>query len=317
MVTTPSMTRRCAAWSCGRSGKKYEGGGYKDAAPEELEGDAPAGRWPGRASTPVAGHHPGGAPEQGARGLRAQPAAAGGPGRGAAPSAWASCWRTRWRRWPSATRTRASCSSTARWWTPQGKPYTLPNVRTVVFREEEGSFLVGALAGLATKTGKVGFVGGMEVPLIKQFEAGFRAGVAATNPKATVVANYTGSFDNVAAGKQVGQDLLTKGADVVFHAAGVGRAGRHPGGEGGARRGQARLRHRRGLGPVAPGARGGAVLDGQARGPGGVRGREGPGAGQASREATCRWACGRAASPTPRCGWTSPARTRPWRGSRS
>ncbi|PTL81274.1 BMP family protein [Vitiosangium sp. GDMCC 1.1324] len=100
------------------------------------------------------------------------------------------------------------------------KPYTLPNVRTVMFREEQGSFLVGALAGLVTHGNKVGFVGGMEVPLIKKFEAGFRAGVAATNPKATVLVNYTGSFDNVAAGKQVGQDLVTKGADVVYHAAG-------------------------------------------------------------------------------------------------
>ena len=101
-----------------------------------------------------------------------------------------------------------------------GKPYTLPNVRTVTFREEQGSFLVGALAGLASKNNKVGFVGGMEVPLIKKFEAGFRAGVAAVNPKATVLVNYTGSFDNVSAGKQVGQDLVNKGADVVYHAAG-------------------------------------------------------------------------------------------------
>jgi basic membrane protein A len=101
-----------------------------------------------------------------------------------------------------------------------GKTYTQPNVRTVMFREEQGSFLVGALAGLVTKGNKVGFVGGMEVPLIKRFEAGFRAGVAATNPKATVLVNYTGSFDNVAAGKQVGQDLVNKGADVVYHAAG-------------------------------------------------------------------------------------------------
>ncbi|MET0403644.1 MAG: BMP family ABC transporter substrate-binding protein [Cystobacter sp.] len=101
-----------------------------------------------------------------------------------------------------------------------GKPYTLPNVRTVVFREEQGSYLVGALAGLASRGGKVGFVGGMEVPLIKKFEAGFRAGVAATNPQASVLVNYTGSFDNVAAGKQVAQDLLSKGVDVVYHAAG-------------------------------------------------------------------------------------------------
>ncbi|EPX60732.1 ABC transporter [Cystobacter fuscus DSM 2262] len=101
-----------------------------------------------------------------------------------------------------------------------GKPYTLPNVRTAVFREEQGSFLVGALAGLVTQVGKVGFVGGIEVPLIKKFEAGFRAGVAATNPKATVLVNYTGSFDNVSAGKAVAQDLVSKGADIIFHAAG-------------------------------------------------------------------------------------------------
>lgn len=102
----------------------------------------------------------------------------------------------------------------------EGKPYTLPNVRTVMYREEQGSFLVGALAGLVSKSGKVGFVGGMEVPLIKKFEAGFRAGVAATNPKATVLVNYTGSFDRVSVGKQVGQDLVNKGADVIYHAAG-------------------------------------------------------------------------------------------------
>jgi basic membrane protein A and related proteins len=104
----------------------------------------------------------------------------------------------------------------------QGRPFTLPNVHTIVFREEEGSFLVGALAGLVTRTGKVGFVGGMEVPLIRKFEAGFRAGVMTTNPEAakSLFVSYTGSFDNVSAGKQVGQDLLAKGADVVFHAAG-------------------------------------------------------------------------------------------------
>lgn len=104
----------------------------------------------------------------------------------------------------------------------QGKRIALPNVRTIIFREEEGSFLVGALAGLVTRSGTVGFVGGMEVPLIKRFEAGFRAGLATTNPEAAKKAliTYTGSFDNVAAGKQVASDLLAKGADVVYHAAG-------------------------------------------------------------------------------------------------
>jgi len=101
----------------------------------------------------------------------------------------------------------------------KGAPQPLPNVRTVVFKEEEGSFLVGALAGLVAKD-KVGFVGGMEIPLIKKFEAGFRAGVKTTNPKATVLVQYTGSFDNVAHGKQAAQDLVSKGCEVVFHAAG-------------------------------------------------------------------------------------------------
>jgi basic membrane protein A len=101
------------------------------------------------------------------------------------------------------------------------EPYSLPNVRAVTYRAEEGCFLAGALAGLATKGGKIGFVGGMEIPLVKQYEAGFRAGVAATNPKAMVVSSYTGSFTNFAMGKQVGQDIVLKGADVIFAAAGV------------------------------------------------------------------------------------------------
>jgi len=101
----------------------------------------------------------------------------------------------------------------------KGAPQALPNVRTVVFKEEEGSFLVGALAGLVAKD-KVGFVGGMEIPLIKKFEAGFRAGVKTTNPKASVLVQYTGSFDNVAHGKQAAQDLVSKGCEVIFHAAG-------------------------------------------------------------------------------------------------
>jgi basic membrane protein A len=103
----------------------------------------------------------------------------------------------------------------------KGTPYRLPNVRTIVFREEEGSFLAGALAGLVTQSQKIGFVGGMEVPLIKKFETGFRAGLMTTNPKAELLVNYTGTFNVVANGKQVGSDLLRKGVDIVFHAAGT------------------------------------------------------------------------------------------------
>ena len=77
---------------------------------------------------------------------------------------------------------------------------TVPNVATITFREQEGSYLVGVLAALASQTGKVGFVGGMEMPLIKKFEAGFRAGVRATKPNAEILVSYTGSFDNPNAG---------------------------------------------------------------------------------------------------------------------
>lgn len=106
---------------------------------------------------------------------------------------------------------------------PQGKPLSLPNVRTVLFKEQEGSFLVGALAGLVTKSNKVGFVGGIQVPLIQRFEVGYRAGVKTTNPQAAqgLMAVYTGSFNNMAAGKQVAQELIGKGADIIFHAAGA------------------------------------------------------------------------------------------------
>lgn len=105
----------------------------------------------------------------------------------------------------------------------KGAPRALPNVRTVVFREEEGSFLVGALAARVSQTGTIGFVGGMEIALIKRFEAGFRAGATAVTgkPAPTVRVGYTGSFDNVSAGKLVAQDLIAKGADVLFHAAGA------------------------------------------------------------------------------------------------
>src|SRR5438309_5646385 len=104
-----------------------------------------------------------------------------------------------------------------------GKPTTLPNVRTVVFREHEGSFLAGALAGELTRTGKVGFVGGMQLPLIQKFEVGFRAGLRMVNPAAAreVLVAYTGTFDDERQGIEVGQDLYRRGCDIVFHGAGL------------------------------------------------------------------------------------------------
>ena len=104
-----------------------------------------------------------------------------------------------------------------------GKPITLPNVRAVVFREHEGSFLAGALAGELTRTGKVGFVGGMQLPLIQKFEVGFRAGLRMVNPAAAreVLVAYTGTFDDERQGIEVGQDLYRRGCDIVFHGAGL------------------------------------------------------------------------------------------------
>lgn len=94
------------------------------------------------------------------------------------------------------------------------------NVVGLVFREEEGSFLVGALAGGMSKSGKLGFVGGQEIPLIKRFETGFRAGVKTTNPGATVSAKYTNNWEDVAKGKELALSLFGEGADILFHASG-------------------------------------------------------------------------------------------------
>ena len=102
-----------------------------------------------------------------------------------------------------------------------GKPTTMPNVRAVVFREHEGSMLAGALAGELTRSGKIGFVGGMQLPLIRKFEAGFRAGVRAVHPKVDVLVAYTGSFDDEKKGIEVGQDLYGRGCDIVYHGAGL------------------------------------------------------------------------------------------------
>ncbi|WP_027092120.1 BMP family lipoprotein [Cohnella thermotolerans] len=95
-----------------------------------------------------------------------------------------------------------------------------PNVESVTFKENEGSFLVGVVAGLTTKTNKIGFVGGMQLPVIKKFEAGFKAGVAAVNPNATVTANYVGDFSKPDLGKLAAATLYDAGNDIIFHAAG-------------------------------------------------------------------------------------------------
>jgi basic membrane protein A len=101
---------------------------------------------------------------------------------------------------------------------------TAPNVRSLLFKEEEGSFLAGYLAGLTTKSNKIGFVGGMELPLIKKFEYGYEAGAKTANPKVELLpAKFTGGWDNVDDAKAAANVLFNQGADIVYHAA--GRAG--------------------------------------------------------------------------------------------
>ena len=99
-----------------------------------------------------------------------------------------------------------------------------PNLLALKFKEEEGSYLVGALAALLSRTGTVGFVGGMEIPLIKKFEAGYRAGVAAVKPNARVIVKYAGStgsaFKDPTKGKELGLSEYHQGADIIFHASG-------------------------------------------------------------------------------------------------
>jgi basic membrane protein A len=94
------------------------------------------------------------------------------------------------------------------------------NVTAVTFKEEEGSFLVGVIAGLTTKTNKVGFIGGVTSPLIKKFEVGYTAGVKAVNPKAQVAVAYAESFNDAVKGRSLAQNMYNNGADVIYHAAG-------------------------------------------------------------------------------------------------
>lgn len=99
-----------------------------------------------------------------------------------------------------------------------------PNVRSIVFTEHEGSFLVGMLAAMASETGTVGFVGGMDIPLIRRFACGYAQGVVAANPDANVIVNYTGTtpaaWNDPVRGGEITQSQISQGADVVYAAAG-------------------------------------------------------------------------------------------------
>ncbi|RFU12672.1 BMP family ABC transporter substrate-binding protein [Rhodobacteraceae bacterium W635] len=99
-----------------------------------------------------------------------------------------------------------------------------PNVRSVIFREEQGSYLVGMLAAMASETGTVGFVGGMDIPLISRFGCGYAQGVRAVDPDATIIQNMTGTtpaaWNDPVRGGELTRAQISQGADVVFAAAG-------------------------------------------------------------------------------------------------
>ena len=101
---------------------------------------------------------------------------------------------------------------------------SMPNVRGIGFNEHEGSYLVGMLAAQASKTGPVGFVGGMDIPLIRRFGCGFAQGVKAVNADATIIANMTGTtpaaWNDPVKGSELTKAQISQGADVVFAAAG-------------------------------------------------------------------------------------------------
>ena len=102
---------------------------------------------------------------------------------------------------------------------------SLPNVQSVVFKEQEGSFLVGVMASLASKTGKVGFVGGMDIPLVRKFLCGYEQGAKYANPKVEVIASMTGTtpaaWTDPARGAELTKAQMAQGVDVVFAAAGT------------------------------------------------------------------------------------------------
>ena len=107
-----------------------------------------------------------------------------------------------------------------------GAALPLPaNLVALKFREEEGSFLAGVTAALVSRTGTLGFVGGMDIPLIHKFEAGYRAGAAHVRPQTQVLAAYAGvtpnAFKDPAKGKEIATSMFGRGADVIYHASGT------------------------------------------------------------------------------------------------
>lgn len=100
----------------------------------------------------------------------------------------------------------------------------LPNVRSVTFREDEGSFIVGALAAMKSEAGQIGFMGGMDIPLIRRFSRGYREGASYINPDIKIIENYVGvtpaAWNDPIKASELARGQYGRGADIVFHAAG-------------------------------------------------------------------------------------------------
>lgn len=95
------------------------------------------------------------------------------------------------------------------------------NVYSVTFKEEEGSYLIGLIAGMKTQSNTVGFIGGMDVPLIRKFAAGFSQGVKDAKPDANVLIQYANDFGNPGLGEKLATEMISKGADFLYPAAGL------------------------------------------------------------------------------------------------
>jgi basic membrane protein A len=104
-----------------------------------------------------------------------------------------------------------------------------PNVRSLLFEEHQGSYIVGAAAALASKSGRVGFIGGMDIPLIRRFQLGYEAGAKKVNPAIKVTSNYIGitgdAWNNPAKAKELAVTQYDQGADVIFGVAGASNGG--------------------------------------------------------------------------------------------
>jgi basic membrane protein A and related proteins len=96
-----------------------------------------------------------------------------------------------------------------------------PNVANILFKEQEGAFLAGVVAASMSETGKIGFVGGVDIPVINRFHAGFVEGAKAINPDIEIQVNYTGAFDDASKGKIAANAMYSSGVDIIFHAAGA------------------------------------------------------------------------------------------------